>query len=646
MGIDAVGSEISSYGYCTVTQNKVNSSNSSDCLSTSEITANSEMDPLTYYKKLCSEYSDVTFRLDDMSEAFKNPDKLTLGYNGSMNQVGNNFGGKGNCSISIDIAVIKRMQSDPQYEQRIKGMIEDSKRRYSEFESDALKDGYQYVSVTIEDNNGQPQRGVAQSNYPYSTEDEVKCMWNSGEYYQRTVRLVEDIKSEAADIFFNMYDESRSKFESKAESIDAKMTDDYEVGSVEELSLLSSENTNSLHDKSVTENEISKLQEVQLTDNTTVGITQNGAVTECTSVKENENKEKVWTITAFTENGIVSNKCQNGMIIDSWEIKYSNPDDAKRVQELLNFFDKDANLIFSGSKNFWEDFLRNNMSANDVISAHGEVFDKAAPNAPAIVKEAWMEAAKETGYLEGGKMNHISQLLIRQVINRENGVEDYQNVFGSSVASAMQAAKELLYDLENPLTPISERGENAREYIEQEKEFYKKFIENLEEISNILVGDESNMHINKELAQKYSSQLKPVDDIAAVLKQPMQLAGHTQINKASNSIDIALGANVKVPGGFTLVVKEYGVEVQGVTNWNNQKESQDASDMAGALVTLLRNASGQLLHVGTDSRQITQWNEDVEKVLGYFGIDTSKDFTVNGVKYVRDGSGIHKATAA
>ena len=109
----------------------------------------------------------------------------------------------------------------------------------------------------------------------------------------------------------------------------------------------------------------------------------------------------------------------------------------------------------------------------------------------------------------------------------------------------------------------------------------------------------------------------------------------------SNSIDIALGTNVKVPGGFTLVVKEYGVEVQGVTNWNNQKESQDASDMAGALATLLRNASGQLQHVGTDSRQITQWNEDVEKVLGYFGIDISRDFTVNGVKYVRDGSGVY-----
>lgn len=125
----------------------------------------------------------------------------------------------------------------------------------------------------------------------------------------------------------------------------------------------------------------------------------------------------------------------------------------------------------------------------------------------------------------------------------------------------------------------------------------------------------------------------------------MQLAGHTQVNKASNSIDIALGASVRVPGGFTLVVKEYGVEVKGVTNWNNQKECQDASDMAGALVTLLRNASGQLQHVGTDSSQISQWNEDVEKVLGCFGIDTSKDFAVNGVKYTSDGSSIHKVVA-
>ena len=95
---------------------------------------------------------------------------------------------------------------------------------------------------------------------------------------------------------------------------------------------------------------LSRFEEVQLTGTTTVGVSQTDTGTECASVEEDENKEKVWTITAFTENGIVSNKCQNGKIIDSWELKYTNPNDAKKVQDFLGRFEKDANLIFSGSK--------------------------------------------------------------------------------------------------------------------------------------------------------------------------------------------------------------------------------------------------------------------------------------------------------
>lgn len=272
---------------------------------------------------------------------------------------------------------------------------------------------------------------------------------------------------------------------------------------------------------------LSRFEEVQLTGTTTVGVSQTDTGTECASVEEDENKEKVWTITAFGEDGIVSTRCQNGKIIDSWEIKYTNPNDAKKVQDFIGRFEKDANLIFSGFKDFWEEFLGSDMDADSIFAAHAEVFDKAAPDAPLIVKNAWMNAAKETGYIEGGKMNHIPQLLVRQVINRENGVGDYQNVFGNSVTSALQAAKEILQDLENPLTPISERGENAREYIEQEKAFYKKFIDNLEEITNILVGDENNMYIDKEKALKYASKLDPVDDIASIVKQPIKLAGRT-----------------------------------------------------------------------------------------------------------------------
>ena len=146
---------------------------------------------------------------------------------------------------------------------------------------------------------------------------------------------------------------------------------------------------------------LSRFEEVQLTGTTTVGVSQTDTGTECASVEEDENKEKVWTITAFTENGIVSNKCQNGKIIDSWELKYTNPNDAKKVQDFLDRFEKDANLIFSGSKDFWEEFLSSDMDADSIFAAHAEVFDKAAPEAPPIVKNAWMNVAKETGDLAG-----------------------------------------------------------------------------------------------------------------------------------------------------------------------------------------------------------------------------------------------------
>ena len=107
-------------------------------------------------------------------------------------------------------------------------------------------------------------------------------------------------------------------------------------------------------------------------------------------------------------------------------------------------------------------------------------FSRFAPNAPEEVKQAFMEAAEETEYIEGERMDYLSQVFIHQVENRQNGVADYTDVFGGSIASALQAAREILYDLENPLMPISQRGQNAAKYIEQEKQFYRAFIEKLE----------------------------------------------------------------------------------------------------------------------------------------------------------------------
>ena len=122
-------------------------------------------------------------------------------------------------------------------------------------------------------------------------------------------------------------------------------------------------------------------------------------------------------------------------------------------------------------------------------------FSRFAPNAPEEVRKAFSEAAEETGYYEYsgmGKMNYISQILVRQVENRQNGVENYTDVFGGSVASALQVAREMLYDLENPLTPDSQRSEEVIKYREQEKEFYRAFIRKLEsfEVKSVSKSEE------------------------------------------------------------------------------------------------------------------------------------------------------------
>ena len=103
---------------------------------------------------------------------------------------------------------------------------------------------------------------------------------------------------------------------------------------------------------------INKFEEVQLTGSTTVGISKKDTITECASMEENENQEKVWTITVFTETGIFSSKCQNGKIIECWELEYTNPNDAKKVQDFLDKLEKDTDLTFCGSKAFWEEFLK------------------------------------------------------------------------------------------------------------------------------------------------------------------------------------------------------------------------------------------------------------------------------------------------
>ena len=105
--------------------------------------------------------------------------------------------------------------------------------------------------------------------------------------------------------------------------------------------------------------------------------------------------------------------------------------------------------------------------------------------APQEVKDAWMDAAKEVnangmGIRGNGMMSHISQMMVQRLNKQLKGETENFDILGNTVESAIQAAKQALYDLEHPrvYTPRSIEVQQARI---KEGEFYRAFLEKLEQ---------------------------------------------------------------------------------------------------------------------------------------------------------------------
>jgi hypothetical protein len=108
---------------------------------------------------------------------------------------------------------------------------------------------------------------------------------------------------------------------------------------------------------------------------------------------------------------------------------------------------------------------------------------------------------------------------------------------------------------------------------------------------------------------------------------------------------LAEGTSITVNGGYVLTVKKQGVEVSG-GNFYNQVARQEAEDMAGALSTLLRNAGGTMNTIAHSSSEYETMTENISKVMSYFGIDTSKAFTINGMKYRQNEKGYFESESS
>ena len=139
--------------------------------------------------------------------------------------------------------------------------------------------------------------------------------------------------------------------------------------------------------------------------------------------------------------------------------------------------------------------------------------------------------------------------------------------------------------------------------------------------------------------------LNPVEDLVQVLKTPIKLAKSSSLSRQNNSVNIAEGQRIRVNGGHVLTVTAHGVEVSGGDNPYDTQSYVKAQRMADALASMLRNAGGTMTTVAHSKEEYARYTEGITDVMSYLGVDTSKDFTVNGMKYSKNKDGWYESEA-
>lgn len=133
-------------------------------------------------------------------------------------------------------------------------------------------------------------------------------------------------------------------------------------------------------------------------------------------------------------------------------------------------------------------------------------FEHARSNAPQPVKDAWMEAARETGANGLGLTSNgqwPTEMKTQQVVAWYNGGKEGRpyDVLGSSVESAILATKKALYNFDHPLQANSSMSIEERQYHMKERQFYVAFLEKLEKLQS---GQSSE---NTAMNAKFTSEI-------------------------------------------------------------------------------------------------------------------------------------------
>ena len=229
-----VGSSVSSYISSISTAYKQTYSKASKVDSQISISyEESKMnDPIAYYKQWCSEYPDISFRLTDYENG-TNAKGYNLGYNNSMNQVGNNFGELYQYSVEIDISVIRKMMSDSTFESNTKNYFQSLiEQVYPQFQATAVSDGMSNMCMNIGLDGDRLDFGATYTHCHFSTEEEVRKMWADEEYQKTIGQIFDKQKADLIDIYLKMTENCVLKMKELASSefLKEEPTEDISAG--------------------------------------------------------------------------------------------------------------------------------------------------------------------------------------------------------------------------------------------------------------------------------------------------------------------------------------------------------------------------------------------------------------------------------
>ena len=130
-------------------------------------------------------------------------------------------------------------------------------------------------------------------------------------------------------------------------------------------------------------------------------------------------------------------------------------------------------------------------------------------------------------------------------------------------------------------------------------------------------------------------EIRPVENLEA---RPLNLPKKSYADKGNNEISFAKGSTISLNGGYKLVLRDTGFEVSGEVG--DERYFEEACSIRGSLNRLLSNAEQiTTWRIGDMLKDYNKFESNITKVLSGYGMDTSKDFTFNGMKFVRGENG-------